>query len=93
MTDYTSNTLLPPVTTSWSLAELAQSILKIEMWDSAAETAETMQPGDLYALQNVRMKVSTGGTIEARMSEGKRKIKKLDQDELEGETHLVELLR
>ena len=93
VTDYTSNAQLPPVTTSWAVPELSQGILKIEMWDGAAEAAESLQAGDLLSLQNVKMKISAAGTTEARMSEAKRQIRKLDQDELEGEPHLVELLR
>ena len=91
MTDYTRNEILPPIDTAWSDPSLTGGILKIEMWDRAAEAAAQMQSGEYYALKNVRMRMSNGGYVEGKMSEPK--IRKLDADELEGQPHLVELLK
>lgn len=93
VTDYTTNELLPAVDGAWCDPSLAQRILKVEFWDRAAEYAEKMQGGEYYALRNVRMKVSHGGYVEAKMVEGNGKIRKLDADELEEEPFLVNLLR
>lgn len=91
VTDYSLNAELPSVDTSWSLPSLVNRILKIEMWDDAAPVAATMQSGQYYDIKNVQMKISAGGYWEAKVNDG-RKIRKLDDDELESEPHLAELL-
>ncbi len=92
MTDYTSNDGLPVVDASWSDSSLAKKILKAEMWDSSAEVAANMQSGEYYSIRNMKMRVSGGGYLEAKSAEG-RKIRKLDDDELENEPELQALLR
>ena len=62
------------------------------MWDSSAEVGPTMQPGEYYLMRNMRLRISGGGYLEGKMKEG-RKIKKLDEDVLENQPHLIELLK
>ena len=51
-----------------------------------------MQPGEYYSMRNMRLRISGGGYLEGKMKEG-RKIKKLDEDVLENQPHLIELLK
>ena len=51
-----------------------------------------MQPGEYYLMRNMRLRISGGGYLEGKMKEG-RKIKKLDEDVLENQPHLIELLK
>ena len=66
-------------------------VLKIEMWDAAAEVAAQMTLGDYYFIGNARIKVSAGGYLEGKVSEPK--LRKLSEDELEDAPHLVDLIR
>ena len=92
MTDYTSNDCLPVIDASWSDSSLAKQILKAELWDSSAEVAANMRSGEYYSIRNMKMRISGGGYWEAKSNDG-RKIRKLDDDELENEPELQALLR
>ena len=91
VTDYTKNPSLMPVHQNWCPPALAPYVLRIEMWDSAAEAAQEMRPHEFYTLSNVRMRVNPSGHYEAKFVEG-RKVKRLDEDELEAQPHLAALL-
>jgi hypothetical protein len=91
VTDYTKNDSLAPTTASWCSPTLAGYILRMELWDEAAERGPEMKLGEYYEIKNVRMRVSASGYWEAKFTEG-RKMRKLDEDELEGEPRLVALL-
>ena len=91
VTDYTKNPSIMPVQQNWCPAALAPYALRLEMWDEAAKAAREMHPHEFYTLSNVRMRVSPSGHYEAKLVE-ERKIKKLDEDELEAHPRLAELL-
>lgn len=91
VTDYTKNSSLTPVHASWCQPALAPYVMRIEMWNSAMQVGKDMRPQEFFALDNVRMRVSSGGHWEGKFVEG-RKARKLDEDELEGEPHLAALL-
>lgn len=92
VTDYTRNEFIPPVSASWCAPALSGLVLKIEMWKEAAIKGPEMKPGDYYEIKNVRIKESSGGYWEGSFSEV-RKLRKLDEEELEEEPNLVELLK
>ncbi|KAF8891203.1 hypothetical protein BD779DRAFT_1513799 [Infundibulicybe gibba] len=79
VTDYTKNSQVVAVQGAWCLPQLGDYILKIELWDSAADVGRTMAPGEYYALKNVRMKVSKGGYVEGTLSAPKI-LKMLEED-------------
>ncbi|PSR77622.1 hypothetical protein PHLCEN_2v7812 [Hermanssonia centrifuga] len=92
VTDYTANKEITPVNAPWCHHALADRVLKVEMWLEAAPMGAEMKPGDFIEINNIRMKSSSGGYLEATFSEG-RKMRKLDADELEKEPHLEALLQ
>lgn len=92
VTDYTVNDQLTHANWQWCPPALAQRVLKIEMWDAAAEVGPNMKPGEFYSIRNVRMRLSAGSSWEAKFVEGK-KIRRLDEHYLDGETDLIELLK
>ncbi|KAJ6618805.1 hypothetical protein B0H10DRAFT_2028043 [Mycena sp. CBHHK59/15] len=90
VTDYTALTGAYPCQANWCPATLADYILRIELWDAALELAPTMLAGEFYLLKNVRMKMSGGGYLEAKLSEAK--IQKLKPDDEEKFPHFKALL-
>ncbi|OCH93878.1 hypothetical protein OBBRIDRAFT_789916 [Obba rivulosa] len=91
VTDYSTNDQLTHINGQWCPPALAQRVLKIEMWDTAAAIGPNMKPGELYCMRNTRMILSTGCSWEAKIVEGQR-IRKLDEHDLDGEPHLMKLL-
>lgn len=91
VTDYTKNDALAPTTAAWCPPALAPYVLRLELWDDAAARGPEMRAREFYELGNVRMKASRSGYVEAKFVEV-RKMRKLDEDELEGEPHLAALL-
>lgn len=71
MTDYSKHPELPPVVASWCPAGLSEYILKIELWDKAAELAPQLRGHEYYTIRNVRMRVSNGRTLEGKCVEDK----------------------
>lgn len=74
MTDYTSNDAVP-----WNNKygeSLHDKILKVEMWDAAAQIGPTMEPNGFYALGNCRM-MNKNGYLEAKIVQ--KKIQKLGE--------------
>lgn len=92
VTDYTRNELIPPVNASWCAPALSDLVFKIEMWMEAAIKGPEMKPAEYYEIKNVRIKESAGGYWEGSFSEVK-KLRKLDEEELEEEPTLIELLK
>ncbi|KAI0780559.1 hypothetical protein BD413DRAFT_5316 [Trametes elegans] len=92
VTDYTRNPAVSPTQGEWCPPRIAPYVLRVEMWDTSANVAPTMQPGEYYSIRNLRTRVSGGGYLEGKMQEG-HKITKLDEDQLENQPHLAELLR
>ena len=91
VTDYTHNPLMHTIEREWCPPSLADQVLRVEMWGEANEMGSKMQPGEYYFLGNSRMKRSGTGELEATISEV-RKIRKLDEDFLEGLPHFEALL-
>lgn len=81
-----------PVEADWCPLQLADRVLKIELFNAAAEKGPQMNAGEFYNIKNARMKVSAGGYLEATFSE-LRKLRKLDEDALEGEAEFEALLQ
>ncbi|KAK0463771.1 uncharacterized protein EV420DRAFT_1107156 [Desarmillaria tabescens] len=87
VTDYTKNEQLTSVQYKWCPSKaLAETVLKIEMWDGARELGKSMQAGEIYGMKNVRMITSKGGYLEAKMQEAK--IAPLDEKAAEHNAHL-----
>ncbi|KAI0934827.1 hypothetical protein AcW1_006221 [Taiwanofungus camphoratus] len=92
VTDYTRNPAITPIEADWCPPQLADKVLKVELWLDASQLGPSLESGGYYFMGNNRMKVSSGGYMEATIS-AKDKIKKLDEDELEGQPHLQALLQ
>ncbi|KAH9952071.1 hypothetical protein B0H21DRAFT_12289 [Amylocystis lapponica] len=92
VTDYTRNPSISAVQRDWCPPSLAEQVLKMEMWGDAAELGPKMKPGEYYFMGNSRMKIGEGGDLEGTISEV-QKIRKMDEDMLEGEPHFEALLR
>ncbi|KAI0683714.1 hypothetical protein BC835DRAFT_1423045 [Cytidiella melzeri] len=92
VTDYTHNDSVASVSASWCVPALADLVFKIELWNEAALKGAELNPQDYYEIKNVRIRESTGGYWEGSFSEVK-KLRKLDEEELDEAPHLLELLR
>lgn len=92
MTDYTQNPGFNTVEADWCPPQLATRVLKIELWNEAAQMGPQMKAGEFYTMKNVRVKTSSGGQMEGSFSEV-HKLRKMDEDMLEGEPHFEALLR
>ncbi|KAH7923468.1 hypothetical protein BV22DRAFT_1068672 [Leucogyrophana mollusca] len=92
VTDYTSSPRLHPIQASWCPPELSNYILKMEMWDAAANLARTMEPGDLWYLYNSRVIENRLGYMEGRMQLDE-KVCKLDERLADNNPHLQALLQ
>lgn len=91
MTDYTKNDSLAPMLMSWCPPSLSAYVLRMELWDEAADKGPDMKAGEYYEICNARMRINRAGHWEAKATH-RRRIRKLDEDELEGEPHLAALL-
>lgn len=91
MTDFTKNANLYPIQANWCTPAYEGYAFKIELWNEAAQTGPEIQPHEYYEINNVKMKISAGGYWEGTFSEV-RKMRKLDEDELEQEPQLADLL-
>jgi hypothetical protein len=90
VTDYTRNEQIPVFQASWCSSFLSEYLLKLEMWDAAAEAAQNMRPGQYYLIKNARMRISTGGFLEGKVAQAK--ITKLKEVDAETNIHLKSLL-
>ncbi|TFK76258.1 hypothetical protein BDN72DRAFT_830807 [Pluteus cervinus] len=72
VTDYTANTGCLAVQGSWCPSALADYVLKVEMFQAAAEIGPKLLQNEYYSMKNLRMKISTGEYLEAKMHEGHR---------------------
>ncbi|KZT09597.1 uncharacterized protein LAESUDRAFT_512246 [Laetiporus sulphureus 93-53] len=91
VTDYTSNAQLAVVNKD-RCADMGNRVLKLELFNEAAEYGPKFKPGEFWFFGNSRMKVSEGGYVEATFS-AVQKMRKLDEDELDTEPHLEALLK
>ncbi|KAH7906154.1 hypothetical protein BJ138DRAFT_1016657 [Hygrophoropsis aurantiaca] len=92
VTDYTSNPRLHPIQTSWCPPELSTHVLKIEMWDAAANLARIMEPGDLWFMYNSRVVHNRHGFMEGKMQLDER-VCKLDERNTDNQPHLEALIQ
>jgi hypothetical protein len=92
VTDYTSKQAVYPVKANWCDPLLSEYVLNIEMWDTAGDYAEHMEPGGYYFLNNVKMKYSNHGYEEGRMN-NVEKCRKLSEEDAGNNHQLSELLR
>jgi hypothetical protein len=94
VTDYTSKPgTFTEHSSEWCPASLADRVLRIEMWrDKAVALAEQMNPGEYWSLDNVRMKISTGGYIEGSFSKAE-KARKLSIADVDTSPYLQALLQ
>jgi hypothetical protein len=91
VTDYTINPKIIPVQGSWCPPELAERILKVEMWDTASQLGQTMEPGEYWFLRNTRMKISGSGYLEGTIQLAD-KVRRLDESDPTRDSHLEALL-
>lgn len=63
VTDYTSRTDLAPIdaTADWKRGINDDRILKLALYDEQAKVTSDLQPGDVVALRNLRLKSLTSG--------------------------------
>ncbi|KAJ7137727.1 hypothetical protein C8R44DRAFT_766044 [Mycena epipterygia] len=81
VTDYTTLQGGRTQQQNWCPPSLADSVLKIEMWDAARELGPQMFAGDFYWLKNVRMVTDRDGYREAKLVESKTlKLEPADAD-------------
>ncbi|KAI9459437.1 hypothetical protein BJY52DRAFT_1148908 [Lactarius psammicola] len=94
VTDYTSKSgTFVEHSSEWCPVSLADRVLRIEMWrGEAVALAQQMKPGEYWSLDNVRMKVSSGGYIEGSFSEA-AKARKLSITDVDTNHHLQALLQ
>lgn len=90
VTDYTRNGQIPLVRDNWCSPLLAEYVLRLEMWDAAAEAAQSMRPGRYYLIKNARMKINTAGYLEGKVAQAK--ITPLKETDAETNIHLKSLL-
>ncbi|RDB21408.1 hypothetical protein Hypma_011802 [Hypsizygus marmoreus] len=71
VTDYTRNTAVTPIQAEWCPVQLADLVLKFEVWDGAVDLAQAMLAGECYSIKNARMRLSMGGYLEGKIAEPK----------------------
>jgi hypothetical protein len=77
-------------TTTWCPSTLADKVLKVELCDKAKEIGKSIQVGDLWSFDNVKIRHAKGGHSEAKLQE--IKMAKLNVEEADDNRHLRELL-
>jgi len=94
VTDYTSKSgTFVDHSSEWCPASLADRVLRIEMWrEKAVALAQGMNAGEYWSLDNVRMKVSSGGHMEGSLSEV-AKARKLSISDVDTNQYLRALLQ
>ncbi|PBK59810.1 hypothetical protein ARMSODRAFT_1090623 [Armillaria solidipes] len=71
VTDYTKNDQAIPMRSKLWPSSLAETVLKIKMWDDALPIGRTMEQGRIYRMKNVRMIIGRSGGLEAKICERK----------------------
>ena len=90
MTDYTSNDQMAGVQSNWCPSSLSEFVLQMEMWDDAAQVAQTMKEGEYYLIKNARMRANHDGYLEGKVTQSK--IYQLEETDAEKNVHLRSLL-
>lgn len=68
-----------------------ECVLKIEMWDEAAQMGPELLAGRYVEMKNARMTLSKGGHFEGKIVQ--KKITLLDPQDTDSNPHLKALLR
>lgn len=90
VTDYTRNDQTAGVQSHWCPTSLSEFVLQMEMWDDAAEVAQTMREGEYYHIKNARMLANPNGYLEGKVVQSK--IVQLEETDAETDIHLRSLL-
>jgi ssDNA-binding domain of telomere protection protein len=90
VTDYTHNGQVRGVQSNWCPNSLSDYVLQMEMWDDAAEIAQTMREGNYYLIKNARMRNSSAGYLEGKVVQPK--IIQLEEEDAQRNSHLQALL-
>ena len=78
------------VQSNWCPTSLSEFVLQMEMWDDAAEVAQTMQEGGYYLIKNARMRANLAGYLEGKVAQSK--IFQLEEKDAQTNTFLQNLL-
>jgi hypothetical protein len=91
VTDYTANIATIPCSQQWCPPKLAEFVLKVEVWDDAAEVAKAMLKGEYYSIKNMRAIISNGGYLEGKLAEPK--VRRLEETDASYDKPLEALLK
>lgn len=91
VTDYTVNTLVHTVETTWCPPRLSDRVLQCNMWDNARNIAKMMNPGEYWYLHNVRARWNPNHYMEGTIQLAE-KVTQLDETKLEVQPYLRALL-
>ena len=78
------------VQSNWCPTSLSEFVLQMEMWDDAAEVAQTMKEGEYYFIKNARMRANHEGFLEGKVTQSK--IVQLAETDADANIHLRSLL-
>ena len=78
------------VQSNWCPSSLSEFVLQMEMWDDAAQVAQTMKEGEYYLIKNARMRANHDGYLEGKVTQSK--IYQLEETDAEKNVHLRSLL-
>ncbi len=73
-------------------SSLAETVLKIKMWDAALPIGRTMEQGKIYRMKNVRMIIGRSGGLEAKICERKISEPLDDEGHTDFDMHLQKFL-
>ena len=91
VTDYTSNEQTGVVQDKWCPSSISDKVLRIEMWDDAAEMGPSMKPGEIYSIRNARMITNHyTGYLQAKLQQNK--MLRLTETDAATNPHLKNLL-
>lgn len=92
VTDYTKNDEVIPMCSKFWPSSLAETVLKIKMWDAALPIGRTMERGKIYRMKNVRMIIGRSGGLEAKICEPKISEPLDDEGHTDFDMHLQKFL-
>ncbi|KAK0192509.1 hypothetical protein F5146DRAFT_1222632 [Armillaria mellea] len=93
VTDYTRNDQVIPMHSKLWPSSLAETVLKIKMWDAALQTGRMMEQGRIYRMKNVRMIIGRSGGLEAKLCERKISGPLVDEGETNSDVDLQMFLK
>lgn len=78
VTDYTKNSQVAVCQAQWCPPGLNDYVVKFEIWDAAAQEAQSFTPGTYWGVKNARLKCGSDGYVEGKIVE--KKFNKLDPE-------------